>query len=316
MIGRYVTRHWARKGYEVVAVARSKEGWSGDGMFVPWNGRDIGAWALALEGADVVLNLAGRSVNCRYDEKNRNDIMQSRIASTRVIGEAIAACKVPPRLWMNMSTATIYRHAEDCPQDEWTGEPGDGFSVDVATQWEEEFFRSKTPAGTRKIALRTGIVLANEPKSALDVLLRLVRLGLGGRMGRGNQKFSWIHMGDFLGALDYLMANLLLDGVFNLTCPRTSDNSTLMRVLREKCAMPIGLPATEWMLEIGAFLLSTETELIVKSRWVEPARLNDEGFRWAFHDLDGAISDLLERRGLEAFFRMPQRRAMGVRAWA
>lgn len=316
MIGRYATRHFSRKGYEVVAVARKQEGCSGDGMFVPWNGRDIDSWALALEGADVVLNLAGRTVNCRYNETNRREILNSRVDSTRVIGEAIAGCKVAPRLWMNMSTATIYRHSEDRPQDEWTGEPGDDFSMNVARSWEETFFRCNTPAVTRKVALRTGIVLANEPGSAFDVLLRLVRTGLGGSVGGGKQKFSWIHMADFLAAMDHLIADPLIDGVINLTSPGISDNQQLMQILREKCAMPIGLPATRWMVEIGAWFLKTESELVLKSRYVEPARLRDEGFRWGFNTLDAAVSDLMERRGMESFFHVPQRRHLGVKVWA
>jgi uncharacterized protein (TIGR01777 family) len=316
MIGRYATRHFARKGYEVVAVARKQQGCSGDGMFVPWNGHDIDSWALALEGADVVLNLAGRSVNCRYNETNRRDILNSRVDSTRAIGKAIAGCKVAPRLWMNMSTATIYIHSENHPQDEWSGEPGDDFSMGVARSWEEEFFRSATPAATRKVALRTGIVLANEPGSAFDVLLRMVRTGLGGSMGSGKQKFSWIHMGDFLAALDHLIADSLIDGVINLTSPGVSDNQQLMQTLREKCAMPVGLPAPRWMVEIGAWLMNTESELVLKSRYVEPARLRDEGFRWAFHHLDAAVEDLMERRGIESFFRMPKHRPLGVKAWA
>ncbi|RYD59652.1 MAG: NAD-dependent epimerase/dehydratase family protein, partial [Verrucomicrobiaceae bacterium] len=162
-IGRYLTRHFARNGKEVVAIARSREGWSGDGMFLEWDGKTLGPWALALEGAEAVINLAGRSVNCRYGEVNRELIKQSRVDATRVIGEAIAACKMPPKTWLNSSTATWYRHAEDKPQDDWTGEGGKGFSCEVAQAWEDAFFGANVPAETRKVALRIGMVLANEP---------------------------------------------------------------------------------------------------------------------------------------------------------
>ena len=314
-LGRYLTRHFAQQGKEVVAVARSREGWSGDGMFLEWNVSSPGVWPLALEGAEAVFNLAGRSVNCRYDETNRREILESRVNATRVIGEAIAACRTPPKVWFNSSTATIYRHAEDRPQDEWTGEPGEGFSVEVATAWEETFFAMNTPPETRKIALRTGMVMANEPGTVFDVLRKLTRRGLGGAMGDGHQRVSWIHMDDWLRAIDFLLADPWFDGAVNLTAPEWPVNRDLMRAFREAETMPIGLPATEWMLEIGARLMGTETELVVKSRWVDPRRLREAGFRWHFPRIESAIDDLRGRRGLEAFFRPVESRAMGAKAW-
>jgi uncharacterized protein (TIGR01777 family) len=315
-LGRYLCRHWARKGYEIVAIARHREGWSGDGMFLPWDGKSSGPWELALEGAAVVVNLSGRSVDCRYNAENRKEIFDSRIESTRVIARAIRQCQKAPALWMNASTATWYRHAEDGPQDEWRGEMGEGFSVGVARAWEETFFREKTPAATRKIALRTGIVMANERRSAFDVLARLTRWGLGGSQGTGNQRVSWIHMQDWLAALDFLVGNPLLDGVFNLTAPEACTNQHLQQSLREGLAMPLGLPAPAPLVKLGAWLLRTEAELVLKSRWVRPLRLEEEGFRWRYRTTETMIADLLARPGLEGFFTTKERRAMGARVWA
>ncbi|WP_338285530.1 TIGR01777 family oxidoreductase [Luteolibacter sp. LG18] len=314
-LGRYLARHYTRQGYEVVAIARHKRGWSGDGVFLEWDGRTLGPWALALEGAEMVINLAGRSVNCRYDEAHRRDILESRLASTRIIGQAIRGCRVPPKLWMNSSTATYYRHAEDAPQDEWRGEPGEGFSVDVARRWELAFFDEMVPGETRKIALRTGMVLANEPETVFEVLRGLVRAGLGGTMGKGTQRVSWIHIGDFLRAIDFLRHEQFMDGVVNLTAPEFPTNAELMRHFREAAGMPVGLPAARWMLEIGAKVLRTETELVLKSRWADPRRLREAGFRWQHGHIAEAIADLRAHEGMEEFFRPIGSRAIGSRAW-
>jgi uncharacterized protein (TIGR01777 family) len=314
-LGRYLARHYQRLGHEVVCVARHREGWSGDGMFLEWDGKNPGPWALALEGAERVINLSGRSVNCRYDERNKRSIIDSRVDSTRAVGAAIAACKVPPKLWLNSSTATLYRHATDKPQDEWLGEPGEGFSVEVARAWEEAFFAAKVPGATRKVALRTGMVLANEDGTVFDVLRHLTRRGLGGTMGKGDQRVSWIHIEDFLSAVDFIAADPLLDGVFNLTAPEFPTNRELMRGFREQQGVPCGIPASKWMLELGARVMKTETELILKSRWADPRRLREEGFRWRWPQLTGALADLEGRLGLDGFFYQPERRSAGVRVW-
>ena len=314
-IGRYLARHYQRMGREVVCVARHREGWSGDGMFLEWDGKSVGPWALALEGAERVINLAGRSVNCRYDARNRKEILESRVDSTRAIGDAISACRVPPKLWMNSSTATWYRHAEDRAQDEWLGEPGEGFSVDVARAWEEAFFAAKVPGETRKVALRTGMVLANEFGTVFEVLRHLTRRGLGGAMGKGTQRVSWIHMEDMIAAIDFIAADPLLDGVFNLATPEAPTNRGLMRAFREQQGAPFGLPAAKWILELGARVLHTETELVLKSRWVDPRRLREEGFRWRWPKLDAALADLEMRPGLGGFFHQAERRSTGVRVW-
>ncbi len=314
-LGRYLCRHFARNGKEVVAIARSREGWSGDGMFLEWDGKTLGPWALALEGAEAVINLAGRSVNCRYTAKNRREIRQTRVDATRVIGEAINACKAPPKTWLNASTATWYRHAEDKPQNDWLGEPGEGFSCEVAQAWEDAFFRAEIPAATRKLALRIGMVLANEEATVYDVLRKLTVRGLGGAMGDGKQRISWIHMEDFLRAVDFAIQDPFLDGVVNVTAPEFPTNREWMRTFREAVGMPLGLPAAKWMLKIGALLMGTETELVLKSRWAEPVRLRDAGFRWRWGRTVDAVADLDGRRGLAGFFRASSGRSAGARVW-
>lgn len=314
-LGRYLCRHFKRQGKEVVAVARSREGWSGDGMFLEWDGRTLGPWAHALEAAEAVINLTGSTVNCRYTPVNRERIISSRVESTRVIGEAIRGCRVAPKVWLNASTATWYRHAEDGPQDDWMGEHGVGFSCDVARMWEEAFFNADVPAKTRKAALRIGMVLANETGTVFDVLTRLAARGLGGTMGGGSQRVSWIHMDDFLRAVEFVINDPFLDGAINLTAPDFPTNREWMEIFRRVTGMPIGLPAARWMLEIGARLMRTETELVLKSRWAAPTRLRDAGFRWRWKGAAEAVIDLRGRDGLEAFFRNSGRRSIGARGW-
>ncbi len=314
-VGRYLTRHFARNGWEVVAVARHRDGWSGDGMFLEWDGKSQGPWSLALEGADVVVNLAGRSVNCRYNEENRRQILESRVASTAAVGKAIQACKIPPKLWLNASTATYYRHSEDKPQDDWQGEMGAGFSCDVARAWEDTFFGADVPAATRKLALRTGMVLANETATVFDKLWSLARQGLGGAMGGGSQRVSWIHMEDFLRVVDFAIADPFMDGAINVTAPEFPTNREWMRIFRETAGMPLGLPAARWMLKIGARLMRTEAELVLKSRWAEPLRLRDAGFRWRWSRAAEAVADLQGRPGLDGFFRPAAVRSAGARVW-
>jgi hypothetical protein len=300
-LGRLMAAWFVNRGWAVIVLSRRPTTLAAGVRWAVWDGESVGDWAQELEGATAVVNLAGRSVNCRYDRRNRREIMQSRILSTRVIGEAIAACAVPPPVWLNSSTATIYKHSLDRPMDELTGKIGataeanDAFSIEVATAWERAVDDSAAPA-TRKVKLRTAIVLAPGRGGVFDVLCRLVRFGLGGTMGRGNQFVSWIHGDDFCRAVEWLIDHKEMAGPLNLAAPNPLPNRDLMRTLRRLCKMPIGLPATRWMLEIGAFLLRTETELIVKSRRVVPRRLLDSGFAFRFSEANAALADILCRR--------------------
>jgi uncharacterized protein (TIGR01777 family) len=290
-LGRHVARFMADRGWKVIVLSRRADVVVEDAQVLPWDGQTLGPWADALDGADVLVNLAGRSVNCRYNVRNRAEIEQSRVASTRVLGQAIARAGAGPRVWLNSSTATIYRHAEDRPQDEFTGEIGSGFSIDVATAWEKSLFDVPTP-GIRKVAMRSAMVMGAGVGGPFNVFRTLVKLGLGGRMASGRQMVSWVHIDDFCRAIEFLIEREDLDGTINITSPNPLNNSDFMRDLRRAMGIRLGLPATRWMLEIGAFFLRTETELPLKSRWVLPKRLVDAGFEFNHSDWPIAARDL------------------------
>jgi uncharacterized protein len=300
-VGTVLARHFHQHQHDVCVLARTT--FSAPWRVVAWNGRELGEWAETLDGADVVINLAGRSVDCRYTKQNSVEILESRIQSTRLVGEAIQSLSNPPKVWLNASTATIYRNATDRAMNEETGELGGTefgvpdswrFSIEVATRWEETFFTAKTPS-TRKVALRSAMTMSPDRGGVFDVLLRLVRFGLGGQLGSGQQYVSWIHETDFVRAIEFLMANEQVDGVVNVASPNPLTNQQFMKILREAWGIRMGLPATERMLEIGAFLLRTETELILKSRRVVPGRLLGEGFTFAFPEWNNAAVDLVKR---------------------
>ena len=308
-VGTILARHFHSRGHRVTVLTRTPK--TSPWRVLAWNGTSVDRWVGALEKADVVINLAGRSVNCRYGAANRRDILESRIRATRLLGEVIGNLAHPPRLWMNASTATIYRHSLDCAMDEARDELGGNepdapsawrFSVEVASCWEECFFGAETPA-TRKVALRSAVIMAPDRGGAFDMLLRLVRFGLGGTVGSGEQFVSWIHGGDFIRAVEYLIASSDLAGVVNVAAPCPLPNGDFMRSLREAWGTSLGLAADGWVLELGAFLLRTETELILKSRRVVPGRLLDHGFRFEFPEWPAAARDLVEK----------WRRAQGMR---
>ncbi|MFT5883339.1 MAG: hypothetical protein ACI9FG_001852 [Crocinitomicaceae bacterium] len=283
-LGRVLSRYFIQKKWNVIGIARTQRGVVDGVDFVEWDGQTLGAWTEALEWVDVLVNLAGRSVNCRYGEENRRAVLDSRVKTTQLIGLAVAQCDNPPKVWINSSTATIYRHAEDRPQGDFDGEIGKGFSVDVAKAWEKAFFDNAID-GVRKVAIRSAIVMGEEPDTAWKVLQRLASLGLGGKMGDGKQMVSWISDLDFVRAVKWLAENATATGTYNLSAPNPVNNVSLMRCLRESAGIKVGLPATKWMLEIGAFFMRTETELVLKSRWVVPARLLQEGFQFKDPDL-------------------------------
>jgi uncharacterized protein (TIGR01777 family) len=314
-IGRILTRHFSGLGHHVTVLTRSAgraramgnpPGLKKNGFLwraLPWDAESLGDWASTLEDVDVLINLTGRSVNCRYNAGNRRQILESRLRSTEVLGEAIRGLAHPPKVWMNASTATIYRHSFDRPMDEADGEVGGRdadapaswrFSIDVATRWEASFFGAVTPR-TRKLALRGGLVMGPDPSGAFGQFLRLVRLGLGGAAGSGKQYMSWIHDQDFARAVDYLIEHEEVDGAVNVTAPTPLPNNDFMRAVREAWGIGFGLPAREWMLGVAAFVHGTESELLLKSRRVVPGRLLEHGFQFEFATWPEAARDLVGR---------------------
>jgi uncharacterized protein (TIGR01777 family) len=287
-VGTVLARAFNSAGHDVVVLSRhpSPEPW----RVVAWDGETLGAWASEISACDVVINLAGRSVNCRYTGANRREILESRLRSTRVVGRAIAEASRPPRLWLQASTATIYAHRFDAANDEWTGILGGHepdapdtwrFSIDVAIAWENAFSEAVTPK-TRKVALRSAMTMGPDKGGVFDAFARLVRRGLGGPAGDGRQFVSWIHGDDFINAIQFLIDRDDINGTVNLASPNPLPNAEFMRDLRAAAGMRFGLPASEWMLELGAIFMRTETELILKSRRVVPGRLLESGFQFKF----------------------------------
>jgi uncharacterized protein len=249
-------------------------------------------WTNALEAADIVINLAGKSVNCRYTEKNKKEIFDSRVNATRVIGQAIRNCTVPPKLWINAASATIYRHATDRPQDEYTGEFHDDFSVQVCKRWEEAFAGERAPF-TRKVALRTAITLGNG--GVMVPYFNLLKFGLGGRQGNGRQMYSWVHIEDVCRTIEWLYDHKEMEGIYNLSSPNPVTNNNFMETLRRATGSKFGLPAYTWLLSIGAFLIGTEKELLLKSRWVMPTKLIESGFTFKFPALEDAVKEIVKK---------------------
>jgi uncharacterized protein (TIGR01777 family) len=273
----------------------------GDEDHLQWDGRTLGAWARALDGADVVINLAGRSVNCRYNEANLQAMMDSRVHSTTIVGEAIAQCSSPPPLWLQMSTATIYAHRFDAPNDEETGIMGgheDGVpaywkrSTDIAEAWEKALVLAECPT-TRKVALRTSMVMSADKDGIFSVLLSMVRRRLGGSIAGGKQYVSWIHGDDFVRAIEFLVEREEISGAVNLAAPNPLPQRDFMKALREAEGISLGLPAAAWMAKLGAVFMRTDAELLLKSRRVVPGRLLAAGFDFKFASWPEAAADLL-----------------------
>jgi uncharacterized protein len=307
-VGTLLARAFVADGHEVTVLTRHPTP-------QPWrslsNGmqRHLGDWAGEIDGADVVINLAGRSVNCRYNEENRRQMMDSRVDSTRVVGEAIAAAADPPKLWLQASTATIYAHRFDAPNDDIDGIIGGDepdapetwrFSIEVAMAWEAAADEAVTPK-TRKVLMRSAMTMSPDRGGIFDVMLGLVRKGLGGTAGDGRQFISWVHDRDFIRAVYWLIEREQFEGPVNISSPNPLPNREFMRIFREAWGTRLGLPAFEWQLAIGAFFMRTETELVLKSRRVVPRRLLDSGFEFEFPEWEDAAKDLVERwRALNA----------------
>ena len=300
-VGTILARHFENKGDEVVILSRRDK--NTPRRTVVWDAKTLGSWAEEFENADVIINLAGRSVNCRYSQENRRQIMDSRVDSAHVIGKAISSAKNPPKLWLQASTATIYAHRFDQPNDEITGIIGGSepnapdtwnFSIDVAKSWEEAANSFELP-DTRLVLLRSAVTMSPDKDGIFDVMLGLVKIGLGGTAGDGKQYISWVHERDFLRAISFLIEHEELDGAVNIASPNPLPNSEFMKIFRDAWGTKIGLPATALMLEVGAFFMRTEPELILKSRRVVSTSLIDAGFTFEFGDWKKAAKDLCER---------------------
>ncbi len=299
-IGRLLTNALVSGNNDIMVLTRSPQTAEHSVRPVQWDGRTLGEWANELDGARALINLTGRSVNCRYNERNRREILESRVDSTRVLGEAIARCDTPPPVWLNASTATIYKHTFDQSMDETTGiigatpEAKDAFSIEVARAWEETFDKAHTPA-TRKVALRTAMVFAASKGGAYRVLRGLTRWGLGGAVAGGRQFISWIHEADLCRSVEWLIERDDFSGPINLASPNPVTHREMMRIIRRECGVPFGLPATRRMLEIAAFVHRTEAELILKSRRVVPGRLLAAGFKFRFPRMEDAVGEIESR---------------------
>lgn len=282
-IGSYLTKKFQEDGYEVYIISRSHN-------HINWE--DSERIIETLNGAEIVLNLTGKSVDCRYTYKNKWKILTSRTESTMQLHKLIAQCSTPPKYWINSSTATIYRHAEDRPMDEINGEIGEGFSVHVAQNWENAFF-SKELNNTKQIALRIAIVLGNG--GALTPLKALTRFGFGGKQGNGKQMVSWIHIEDLYRIIQFVTSLSDPAKIYNCSAPNPVNNKTFMQELRSSLKITFGISLCEHLLKFGAFFIRTQAELILKSRWVQSKRLVESGFKFKFNDLPSAFKNLIQQ---------------------
>lgn len=286
-LGRVLAGYYRGIAQEVIILSRHPQPANGNIKTVIWDGRTEGTWVSELENADLLVNLCGKNVNCRYTAKNKREILESRIDPTGLLNSVVLKLKNPPTLWINITSATIYRHAEDRPQDELNGETGYGFSVDICRAWERAFFMMNTPH-TRKAALRMGIVFGKSD-GVFPRLLNLVKMGLGGPQGNGKQYVSWIHESDAAAITEWLLDHHEMSGIINATAPYPVTNAEQMKLIRNIYGRSIGLPAPGWLLAIGALIIGTEPELILKSRWVLPTRLIEDGYLFRVPNIAEAI---------------------------
>ena len=304
-LGQSLTRYFLNQEHRVTILSRATQVSDHERLvYVQWDGETLGEWAELMNKVDVVINLAGRTVNCRYTPDNLRQMMDSRVYSTRVIGQAIKVASTPPRVWLQMSTATIYAHRFDAPNDEMTGVIGGdehdtpdywSYSVEIAKAWEREQEEAQTP-GTRKVCLRSAMTMTPDRGGIFDVLYGMTKLGLGGPVGGGGQFVSWIHEHDFLGAIELLIDRDQVTGPVNLCAPHPLTQRDFMRMLRDAVGMRVGLPATRWMAEVGAWVLRTDTELLLKSRRVIPTRLIELGMAFEYPHWAQAARDLVAQR--------------------
>lgn len=291
-LGQVLVEYFKDKFEEIVILTRGKSQTTNGIKYVNWNARTFSGWEKELENAAVLINLAGKSVDCRYTKANKKEILLSRIESTKILNKAVLNCKNPPKHWLNSSTSTIYRFSLDKEMDEKDGEIGNDFSINVALSWEKAFFKTETP-NTLKTALRTSIVLGKNG-GAFIPLKTLAKFGFGGKQGKGNQFVSWIHEEDFARAIDFIIEKEMT-GVINVVSPKPIRNVDFMQKLRKAVDFPFGIPVNTFLLKIGSFIIGTEAELVLKSRNVIPKRLLENGFTFKFGNIENAFQNLLDR---------------------
>lgn len=290
-LGLNLARHLAALGHEVVILSRSTPP-SGPWTHQPWDGRTLGTWAEALDGAGGVVNLAGRTVDCIKTPLHRDQILRSRVESTRVLGAAVRRASSPPRVWAQMSTAHIYGDPEiECDE---SAPFGYGLAPTVGQAWEEAFDKG-CPEGIRRVILRTSFVLGHSG-GALPQLARLARLGLGGTVGTGRQGMSWLHEADMNALFERALTDASMQGAYIASAPEPLPNKAFMAELRRAVRMPIGLPTFAWQVKVGApLVLRTDPELALYGRFVIPRRLMNEGHAFRFPTLRSALADLFGR---------------------
>ncbi|MEW5676407.1 TIGR01777 family oxidoreductase [Flavobacterium enshiense] len=289
-LGNVLVKHFQNQSNDIIILTRGKTILKNNIRYIHWNAKTMTGWEKELENADVLINLAGKSVDCRYNVTNKKEILLSRIKSTKILNKAVLQCQNPPKHWLNSSTSTIYRHSEDQQMDEYTGEIGNDFSMNVAQSWEKAFFKTETP-NTLKTALRTSIVLGKNGGAFLP-LKSLTKIGFGGKQGNGRQFISWIHEKDFAKAVAFIIEKQIA-GKINLVSPTPVRNNDFMKALRKEMKVPFGAPIGKRMLEFGAKIIGTETELVLKSRNVIPKRLLENGFTFRYADLNKTFKNLL-----------------------
>lgn len=289
-LGQVLVNHFKKNSNEIVVLTRKKNKQEENVKYIHWNAKTLTGWEHELENTDILINLTGKSVDCRYTKANKKEILLSRINSTKILNKAVLQCENPPKHWLNSSTATIYSHSEDKQMDEFTGEIGNDFSMNVAQSWEKAFFKTETP-NTKKTALRTSIVLGKNGGAFLP-LKNLTQIGFGGKQGNGKQFVSWIHEEDFAGAIAFVVEKEIT-GVVNIVSPTPIQNKDFMRALRKTMKIPLGTPIGKRILEFGAKIIGTETELVLKSRNVIPKRLLENGFEYQFANLNKTFENLL-----------------------
>lgn len=289
-LGKELVQFFDHQQNELIVLTRGGNRKEGNVQYIQWDGKTKGSWIDCFNGTDVFINLTGKSVDCRYTEENKNLIMNSRINSTRILQEVVEKMDKKPTIWMNASTATIYRHSLDKQMTESNGEYGNDFSMTVAKTWEDAFFETEIP-GVRKVALRTSLVIGKSG-GVYPVLKRLAKFGLAGKMGSGKQKFAWIHIDDVLAIVEFIIQNKTISGPVNCTSTTSPTNAEFLKALRKTLNVPVGIPQPTFLLKLGAIVIGTESELILKSRYVFPEKLIDAGFQFKFEDCREALDDL------------------------